>query len=100
MFGAPGVEILYPDPGFPIYRSMIAFSGATPVPYPLPESLGFGMSADDVLARITERTRLIILISPGNPTGGVVAPDEVRKLAVGLARWPEIGYVLGLLRRR
>ncbi len=90
MFGEPGAEILYPDPGFPIYRSMIAFSGATPVPYPLPESLGFGMSADDVLARITERTRLIILNSPGNPTGGVVAPDEVRKLAAGLVRWPEV----------
>jgi aspartate/methionine/tyrosine aminotransferase len=93
MFGEAGAEILYPDPGFPIYRSMIAFSGARPVPYPLPETLGFGIDAADVLARVTSRTRLIILNSPGNPTGGIIAPEEAKKLAAGLLRWPEVAVM-------
>ena len=53
MFGEPGTEILYPNPGFPIYESVIKFSGATPVPVPLYESKGFSFSADEVLAKIT-----------------------------------------------
>ena len=84
MFGAPGVEILYPDPGFPIYRSMIEYTGATAVPVALREELGFGFSADEVLAQITPRTRLLIVNSPGNPTGGVTPRAEVEKLIAGL----------------
>jgi aspartate aminotransferase len=70
MFGEPGSEIMYPDPGFPIYRSMIEYTGATPVPIALKEENGFAFSADEVLGQITDKTRLIIINSPGNPTGG------------------------------
>jgi aspartate aminotransferase len=71
MFGEPDAEILYPDPGFPIYRSMIEFTGATPVAVPMREANGFAFSADETLSLITPRTRLLILNSPANPTGGV-----------------------------
>ena len=84
MFGAPGAEIMYPDPGFPIYRSMIEYTGAKPVPIVLREENEFAFSADEVLAGITENTRLIIVNSPGNPTGGVTPRDEVEKLVAGL----------------
>src|SRR5262249_15874129 len=72
MFGESGAEILYPNPGFPIYESVIRFSGATPVPIELHEAKGFSFSAEEVLAKLTPRTRLIIINSPANPTGGVV----------------------------
>ena len=77
IFGEPGAEILYPDPGFPIYESVIRFSGATPVPIPLREETGFAFEAEAVLDRITPRTRLIILNSPANPTGGVTPREAV-----------------------
>ncbi len=93
IFGEPGAEILYPNPGFPIYESIIAFSGATPVPIPLLEENGFAFSAEDVLARITPATRLIILNSPANPTGGVTPRAEVDKLAAGLARHPQVAVL-------
>jgi aspartate/methionine/tyrosine aminotransferase len=92
-FGEPGAEILYPNPGFPIYESIIAFSGARPVPIPLLEANGFAFSAEDVLARITPKTRLIILNSPANPTGGVSPRQEVDKLVEGLARHPEVAVL-------
>ena len=92
-FGEPGAEILYPNPGFPIYESIIAFSGATPVPIPLLEANGFAFSAEDVLARITPATRLIILNSPANPTGGVTPRAEVDKLVEGLARHPQVAVL-------
>ena len=69
MFGEPGAEILYPDPGFPIYRSMIEFTGAKPVPVPIREENGFAFSAEETLKLITPKTRLLILNSPANPTG-------------------------------
>ncbi|MEM9060133.1 MAG: pyridoxal phosphate-dependent aminotransferase [Pseudomonadota bacterium] len=84
MFGAPGTEIMYPDPGFPIYRSMIEYTGAKPVPIVLREENGFSFSADEVLAAFTPATRLIIVNSPGNPTGGVTPRAEVEKLIAGL----------------
>ena len=71
MFGEPGVDILYPDPGFPIYRSMIEYTGARPVPVPIREENGFAFSAEETLKLITPQTRLLILNSPANPTGGV-----------------------------
>ena len=89
MFGEPGAEILYPDPGFPIYRSMIEFTGATPIPVPIREANGFAFSAEETLALITPRTRLLILNSPANPTGGVTPRAEIEKLVAGLARHPE-----------
>ena len=90
MFGEPGAEIIYPDPGFPIYRSAIEFSGATAVPLPLREENGFGFSADELLSLITPRTRLVIINSPANPTGGVTPAMEMDKLAAGLADHPHV----------
>ncbi len=93
MFGEPGAEIMYPDPGFPIYRSAIAFSGATPVPIPLYEDTGFSFSAKEVLAKITPATRLLIVNSPANPTGGVVPRREFDRLAEGLERHPHVAVL-------
>jgi aspartate/methionine/tyrosine aminotransferase len=90
MFGEPGAEILYPDPGFPIYRSMIEYTGATPVPIPVREENGFAFSAEEVLSLITPKTRLIIVNSPANPTGGVTPKAEIDKFVAGLARWPDV----------
>ena len=90
MLGEPGVEIMYPNPGFPIYESVINYSGATPVPIALGEENGFAFSAEDVLAKITDRTRLIIINSPANPTGGVTPRAEIDKLVAGLAAWPDV----------
>ena len=92
-FGEPGAEIIYPNPGFPIYQSIIAFSGATPVAVPLLEQNGFAFSAEDVLSRITPATRLIILNSPANPTGGVTPRAEVDKLVAGLERHPQVAVL-------
>jgi aspartate/methionine/tyrosine aminotransferase len=93
MFGEPGGEIIYPDPGFPIYASAINFTGAKAVPLPLLEKNGFAFTAEDVLSRITPRTRLIILNSPANPTGGVTPRAEADKLAEGLRRFPEVAVM-------
>src|ERR1700740_2400689 len=93
MFGEPGVEIMYPNPGFPIYESVIRFSGATPVPMPLYESAGFSFSAEEVLAKITQRHRLIIINSPANPTGGVVPKSELDKLVRGLSDHPQVAIM-------
>ena len=93
MFGEPGVEILYPNPSFPIYESVIRFSGATPVPIPLHESAGFSFSAEEVLDKITPRTRLLIINSPANPTGGVVPPHELDRLVAGLERQPQVAVL-------
>ncbi|MCY4129887.1 MAG: pyridoxal phosphate-dependent aminotransferase [Gammaproteobacteria bacterium] len=88
MFGEEGSEILYPNPGFPIYESVINFSGATAVPIPLVESLGFSFSADTVLDLMTPNTRLVIINSPANPTGGAVPKAEIDKLVEGLEAFP------------
>jgi aspartate/methionine/tyrosine aminotransferase len=93
MFGTPGTEIMYPDPGFPIYRSMIEYTGAKPIPIPLLEDKGFAFSADDVLSQITPATRLIIINSPGNPTGGAVPREEIDRLVAGLARHPDVALL-------
>ncbi len=93
MFGEPGAEILYPDPGFPIYRSMIEYTGATPIPVPIREENGFAFSAEETLALITPKTRLLIVNSPANPTGGVTPKAEVDKLVAGLARFPDVAIM-------
>jgi len=92
-FGEPGVDILYPDPGFPIYRSMIEFTGARPVPVPIREENGFAFSADETLALITPKTRLLILNSPANPTGGVTPKREIDKLVAGLEKFPQVAVM-------
>jgi len=93
MFGEPGAEIMYPDPGFPIYRSMIEFTGATPIPVPIREENGFAFSAEETLKLITPKTRLIIVNSPANPTGGVTPKSEVDKLVAGLEKWPDVAIM-------
>jgi aspartate/methionine/tyrosine aminotransferase len=93
MFGEPGAEILYPDPGFPIYRSMIEFTGAKAVPVPIREENGFAFSADETLALITPKTRLLIINSPANPTGGVTPKSEIDKLVKGLERFPDVAIM-------
>jgi aspartate/methionine/tyrosine aminotransferase len=93
LFGEPGAEIIYPNPGFPIYESVIEFTGAKAVPMPLYEKTGFSFSAEEVLALITPATRLIILNSPANPTGGTVPRAEVDKLVAGLERHPHVAIL-------
>jgi aspartate aminotransferase len=90
MFGQPGAEIMYPDPGFPIYRSMIQYTGAKPVPIALLEENEFAFTADQVLAEVTPKTSLIILNSPNNPCGGAVPAEEVRRLVKGLEKHPHV----------
>lgn len=89
MFGEPGVEIMYPDPGFPIYRSMIEFTGATPIPIPMREENEFAFSGAEALSLVSSKTRLIILNSPANPTGGVTPRSEIEFLVKGLENFPD-----------
>ena len=93
IYGEPGCEILYPNPGFPIYESAIRFSGAKPVPIRLREENGFAFSADEVLSQINTNTRLIILNSPANPTGGVVPKKEIDALVRGLIKYPNVAIM-------
>ena len=93
IFGGPGAEILYPDPGFPPYRDAARSSGATPVPYPIREEKDFGFDAEEVLSLITPATRLIIINSPANPTGGVVSRVEMTRLAEGLLKHPHVAVL-------
>ena len=72
---------------------MIEFTGATPVPVPVREANGFAFSAEETLALITPRTRLLILNSPANPTGGVTPKAEIDKLVAGLARFPDVAIM-------
>jgi aspartate aminotransferase len=93
MFGETDADILYPDPGFPIYRSMIEFTGAKPIPVPVREENGFAFSAEETLKLITPKTRLLILNSPANPTGGVTPKSEVDKLVAGLEKYPNVALM-------
>jgi aspartate/methionine/tyrosine aminotransferase len=93
MFGQPGAEIMYPDPGFPIYRSMIQYTGAKPVPIALKEENDFAFTAEQVLSQIGPKTSLIILNSPNNPCGGAVPADEVQRLVAGLAKHPHVAVM-------
>ena len=93
MFGEPTAQILYPDPGFPIYRSMIEFTGATPVPVPIREDNGFAFSAQETLDLITPATRLLIINSPANPCGGVTPKAEFDALVKGLKAHPQVAIL-------
>ena len=93
MFGEPGAEILYPNPGFPIYESAIRFSGATAVPIPLLEDKDFSFDPDEVLRLITPRTRLAIINSPANPTGGAVPREALDRLVAGLVEHPQVAIL-------
>ncbi len=84
----PGDEIIYPDPGFPIYESAIRWAGGVPVPLPLRQELDFSFSLDDLSDRLGARTKLVILNSPNNPTGGVVPAEDLRMAAEMLLASP------------
>ena len=77
----PGDEVIYPSPGFPIYESWITFVGATPVPLHLEESKNFRFDADDIARLITDRTKVLIINSPSNPTGGVLTQSDLEGIA-------------------
>ena len=89
-FGEPGAEIIYPDPGFPIYESMINFTGAKAVPYDMTENKDFTIIPDKILKLINEKTRLLILNNPHNPTGGFTAKSIIDKLVEGLKNFPNL----------
>ena len=93
MIGEPGAEIIYPDPGFPIYESVVRYSGATPVPLRLEESEGFALSAERLESLITPATRLVIINSPANPTGGVIPAAEVDRIVEVLRRHPHVAIM-------
>ena len=90
IFGQPGVEIITPNPGFIAYKSMIDYMGAKTIPLPHRMENNFSFDADELLSLITDKTKLIILNSPANPTGGVVPFKELEKLANGLEKFPNI----------
>ena len=88
-YGA-GEEVIYPNPGFPIYESQIRANGAIPVPIHLRESRGFSFDPNELEARINEKTRLLILNSPQNPTGGIVPRSDMKAIADILQRHPQV----------
>jgi len=92
-FGELGAEIVYPDPGFPIYESMINFTGAKAVPYNMTESKDFFIHPDKILSLINEKTRLLILNNPHNPTGGFTEKKIIDKLADGLKNFPNLAIL-------
>jgi aspartate/methionine/tyrosine aminotransferase len=77
----PGDEVIYPNPSFPIYESVIDFLGATRVPMPLVESRGFSFDLDLFASRLTSRTKMVVLNSPANPTGGVIPREDLERIA-------------------
>src|SRR5579871_5494131 len=77
----PGDEVIYPNPGFPIYESMIRFLGAKPVPIPLVEERGFSFDLDLLRERLSSKTKVLILNSPHNPTGGMIPAADIRAIA-------------------
>ncbi len=84
----PGDEVIYPDPGFPIYESAVRFAGATPVPLPLREDRGFSFDPAELESLLSERTKLVILNAPQNPTGGVIPLADLERAAAMIERTP------------
>ena len=93
MIGEPGAEIVHPTPGFPIYESMINYTGAKAVPYDLTKEKDLKFDPEKILSLITDKTRLVILINPNNPTGSFVEKPAIDFLAEGLKKHPHV-YIL------
>ena len=93
LFGEPGSEIIYPEPGFPIYESMINYSGAKAVPMYLSDKNNFSFNYKEVLSLINENTRLLILNNPQNPTGGLIPKEQIDELAEGLKKFPHVAVL-------
>ncbi len=85
-----GDEVIYPNPGFPIYESMIQFVGARPVPAQIEEQRGFSLDVDKLCAAVNERTRMIILNSPHNPTGGILSRADLEQIAATVLKYPNL----------
>src|SRR6056300_1155974 len=93
MIGEPGSEIIHPTPGFPIYESMINYTGAQAVPYDLTEDKDLQFDPEKILSLITDKTRLLILINPNNPTGSFVEKSKIDFLADGLKKFPHVAIL-------
>ncbi len=89
-YGEPGVEIIHPTPAFPIYESMINYTGSTPVPYDLTDDKDLKFDPDKILSLITKKTRLLILINPNNPTGSFVEKPVIDYFAKELEKHPHV----------
>ena len=90
MFGEPGVEIIYPDPGFPVYESMINYTGAKAVPYSILDNKDLKFDPEKILSLINEKTRMLVIINPNNPTGSFVEKSAIDYLANGLKKYPNL----------
>ena len=92
-FGEPGAEIIHPTPAFPIYESMINYTGSTAIPYDLTEDKNLKFDPEKILSLITDKTRLLILINPNNPTGSFVEKSAIDVLAEGLKKYPHVAIL-------
>jgi len=93
MFGEEGAEIIHPTPGFPIYESMINYSGSKAIPYDLTQDKDLKFDPEKILSLITDKTRLLILINPNNPTGSFVEKPVIDFLAEGLKKYPHVAIL-------
>ena len=93
IFGEPDSEIIYPDPGFPIYRSMIKYSGAKPVPLNLKEKSNFEIKLDELEKLITDKTSLIIINNPNNPSGAFMDVDKINQIVKLLEKYPNVAIL-------
>ena len=93
LFGEQGAEIIYPDPGFPIYESMINYTGAKAVPINMLESNDFSINPEKILSLINNNTRLLILNNPNNPTGAFTDKNKIDQLAEGLKKFPHVAIL-------
>ena len=90
MFGEPGAEIIYPDPGFPVYESMINYTGAKAVPYSILDNKDLKFDPEKILSLINEKTRMLVIINPNNPTGSFVEKSAIDYLANELKKYPNL----------
>jgi aspartate aminotransferase len=92
-FGEPSAEIIHPTPAFPIYESMINYTGSTAIPYDLTEDKDLKFDPEKILSLITDKTRLLIIINPNNPTGSFVEKSAIDVLAEGLKKHPHVAIL-------